>query len=921
MWKSVCLSLLLLFSSSLLAQQKTISGKIFSSSLKKPLAYSTISLINNKDSSILFVTVSDTTGRFSIPVFETGNLTLSVSYTGLVPLWKDIQMNKNQSLAFDSLFLKDISSMDSILITAKRPPVELNNDTLQFNTENFKTPPNAVVEDMLKRMPGYTIDKNGNVRFNGKNVRRFLVNGKDFFNGNPKMATQNLNADWVDKVQVYEKKSERAEFTGMDDGQTETTVNLVLKKDKLKAVFGRVSAAGGTQERFEGQATINHFKTDKQRSFIGMANNTNKQGFALSDMLSFNQNILNSESGMINTGDLGLPVSDMSNQQQGIADTYAGGLNINESWKKKTDLNASLQMSNIQLLTQKNTLRNNLLPGNNFTYESEDQREITTQQQRFNAAIDHKIDSFHSVRITPQLSLQKEEIRSLTEFNTYTADDLPLNNGSTKLNSNTDRLAFNNNVLFRKRFRKKGRTLSSTVIFGYHEGNTNSELLTENQYYTAGLPARDSVFNQRNKASALSNMFNGSLTYTEQLGKRTLMELTSYYNSSKGSNVRETMDYNLQSGKFDILNPALTNAFSTNQDAKGGTLRFRSNFKKINAGIATSIQKSSLLSENRSTGNIIEKTFTDILPAANLRWTINAKTNFKINYITNTQMPSATQLQPVADVSDPMNIFKGNPDLKRSYIHSLTANLFNINLPRGRNLFMMAAITKTNNAIVQSDVIDAAGRRITTPVNANGVMNAFANINTGWSVRRLKSNITLGIGINHNESLAYINGLKNELTNQAISPSLNWNFTLENKLLVYASARWNITKASYSLNPSLNNTFLQQAYTLEMTNYFPSNINLTNNMTYTVNSGRAAGYNTKIPYWTASVSKSFLKNKRGEVKLTALDILNQNEGINRTATQQFVEDTRYNVLRRYFMLSFLYILNKSGKNTGAVFIK
>jgi hypothetical protein len=200
-------------------------------------------------------------------------------------------------------------------------------------------------------------------------------------------------------------------------------------------------------------------------------------------------------------------------------------------------------------------------------------------------------------------------------------------------------------------------------------------------------------------------------------------------------------------------------------------------------------------------------------------------------------------------------------------------------------------------------------------------MNAFANINTGWSVRRLKSNITLGIGINHNESLAYINGLKNEMSNQAISPSLNWNFTLENKLLVYASARWNITKASYSLNPSLNNTFLQQAYTLEMTNYFPSNINLTNNMTYTVNSGRAAGYNTKIPYWTASVSKSFLKNKRGEVKLTALDILNQNEGINRTATQQFVEDTRYNVLRRYFMLSFLYILNKSGKNTGAVFIK
>ena len=178
--------------------------------------------------------------------------------------------------------------MDSIVITAKRPPVELINDTIQFNTENFKTPPNAVVEDMLRRMPGFTVDKDGTIRFNGKVQRRVMVNGKELFTGNPKMATQNLNADWVDKVQVYERKSDRAQFTGMDDGETESTVNLVLKKDKLKAVFGRASAAGGSNGRFDAQTTINRFNTDKQRTFIGMANNVNKQGFALSDMTSFN---------------------------------------------------------------------------------------------------------------------------------------------------------------------------------------------------------------------------------------------------------------------------------------------------------------------------------------------------------------------------------------------------------------------------------------------------------------------------------------------------------------------------------------------------------------------------------------------------------------------------------------------------------
>lgn len=912
---------LFVFVSYTLQAQHAISGNIFSLGQKKPLAFATISLINDKDSVVLFVTVTDTTGRFSIPLLATGNLTLSASYAGFVPLWKNIRVSKNQSLTLDSLYLTERSSMDSIVITARRPPVEMNDDTLQFNTENYKTAPNAVVEDMLKRMPGITVDKDGTVRINGKGVRRVLVNGKDFFTGNPKMATQNLNADWVDKVQVYERKSDRTQFTGMDDGQTETTVNLVLKKDKLKAIFGRTSAAGGTEKRFDAQATINQFNTDKQRSYIGMANNTNKQGFALSEMLGFNQTMLSSGTAMINAGDFGLPVSDLGNQQQGIADTYAGGVNINESWKKKTDLNASLQMSNMQLMAQKNTLRNILIPGSNFVYASENQHQKNTRQQRFNAALDHKIDSFHSIRITPQLSFQQEDIESVNAFNSYYTDAQPLNKGQTRQKSNTDRMAVNNNILFRKRFRKKGRTLSSTIVLGYNEDKISSELLTENRLYMMGQPFRDSVFNQRNKAIAQSHLFNGSVTFTEQVGKRSLMELTGYYNSSMGSSDRNTMDYNLANGKFDIPNMNLTNMFSMNQDATGGTLRFRSNFKKINAGLGASAQKSSLTSENRSIVNTIKQSFEDILPSGNLRYVINSKTNLNINYTTSTQMPSALQLQPVADVSDPLNVYKGNPGLRRAYVHQLMANLTNINIPRGKNIFMMASVNKTNNAIVQSDIIDAAGRRTTMPVNADGVFNAFASISSGISLRQLKSNINISIGVNHYESLSFINRIKNRLTNQSISPSLNWNFSLENKLLVYASARWNISKASYSLQPLLNNNFLQQAYTLQMTNYLPQNILLTNNVTYTVNSGRAAGFNTKIPYWTASVSKSFLKNKRGELKLTALDILNQNIGINRIANQQFVEDTKYNALRRYFMLSFLYILNKSGKNTSGVIIQ
>jgi hypothetical protein len=624
---------------------------------------------------------------------------------------------------------------------------------------------------------------------------------------------------------------------------------------------------------------------------------------------------------MINAGDFGLPVSDLGNQQQGIANTYAGGININESWKKKTDLNASVQMSNIQLVTQRNSLRNNLLPGNNFTYQSDGDNERTTKQQRFNATIDHKIDEFHSVRVTPQLTLQQESQRLFNDFKSFTTSNDLLNSGFTQRNNQSQKVLFNNNVLLRKRFKKKGRTISSTLIFGYNQDKNNGELKTENSFYTAAQATRDSVFSQQNKAQTWASQFNGSITYTEKLGRRTLLEWTNYYVTNNGKSNRQTLDFNLQSGKFDIPNPSLTNNFSFQQEQKGTTFRLRSNFKRINASIATSAQLSSLVSENKSVASLLKQSFSDLLPSAGLRYAMNSKTSIVVNYITSLKMPTSIELQPVADFSDPLNIYKGNPDLKRSYIHHITANITTLNLPRGRNVFVMASLNKIDNAIVQSDMINASGQRVTTPVNVSGLVNALLSFNSGFAIRSIKSTINLGVGITHNESLSFVNGVKNKMISKGLSPSLNWNLNIDKKFILYASGRWNISKATYSLQTKLNNRFLQQVYSIETTNYLPANISITNNISYTINSGRFFGYNTKIPFWTANVSKSFLKNNRGEIKVTVYDILNQNVGINRIANQQFVEDVRYNVLKRYFTLSILYILNKSGKNAGGVIIQ
>ena len=288
-----------------------------------------------------------------------------------------------------------------------------------------------------------------------------------------------------------------------------------------------------------------------------------------------------------------------------------------------------------------------------------------------------------------------------------------------------------------------------------------------------------------------------------------------------------------------------------------------------------------------------------------------------MNLNTSTNQPSTAQLQPVADVSDPLNTYTGNPNLKRSYVQSINLNFFSTNIYTQRNLFAFISATKTDNAIVNSDVIQPNGARVSMPVNADGQYFIFGNISTGFPLKKLKSRIDIGIGTNYQRNIAFLNGKRNDISNTGIGPSLNYSFNKDGLMDITASARLNISKATYSLQPMLNTNFLQQTYNFEMNNYLPLGLVMNNNFNYIVNTGRADGFNTRVPYWNASLAKGFMKNKRGEIKLTVYDMLNKNVGINRNANQNYIEDTRYNVLQRYFLVSFTYRLNKAATTGGA----
>jgi hypothetical protein len=904
------------------AQQSTIKGKVYDTMSNKGLAYATISLVKAKDSTLVSFSKADSSGNFSLKAVPHGEYLVSSSYVGFMPVWKRVSVNK-ELVDMGNLEMTDVKYADQVTVTARRPPVNIKGDTLEFNTENFKTQPNAVVEDMLKKMPGVTVDNDGTIRVNGQRVTRVLVNGKEFFTGDPKIATRNLSADAVDKVQVFDKKSDQAEFTGVDDGNTQKAINLKLKKDRNKSLFGRATAGGGTNSRYDAQANINKFNGDQQASFIGMGNNTNRQGFSVMDLLNFTGEMARGMRGgggmVIRTGggpdDNGLPVTGLGQNQQGIAQTFAGGLNYNDNWSKRTSVNASVIGSDIDLDTKKKTNRQYLYPGNNYNYTQQGYTGRIVQQQRASFAFDQKLDSFTSLKISPQLGFQKNKNSSYSSYLSETTGKAKLNEGYSASESVSDAMNFATNMLFKKKFAKKGRTLSANVDLQYNHSESKG---TQNSFFTTytGTTGKDSTLNQRNLIDAISRTYGATVTYTEPLDKRSLLEMNVLMNKNLGESDRTIYDFNNTSGKHDVLNTAYSNSFRSNYVYRGGGMHYRTNRKMFNLTLGASLQDASLKGINKTTGSSVEQKFTDVLPDANFQWKFSQYSNLTFNYNTNTQQPSVRQLQPVADVSDPLNVVLGNPDLKRSYNHSLSLNFFSADPLRGKNMFAFAALNITNDAIVNSDNITTTGIRTTKPVNTGGIINGFSSVNMGFPIKQLRSRLELSLGYNFIKNASFINQQKSIVENNSISPAVRWNFGIENKIDVFASARFNFSNAKYSLQPQFNTHYLQQVYNIEMTNYLPWGVVLNNTLNYTKNSGRADGYNIGIPFWNASVAKSFLKNKRAEVKLSVADILNKNLGITRTANENFIEDLQYNVLRRYSMLSFTYALNKSGLGGG-----
>jgi len=915
----IFISCLLLISYVGFAQNLTIQGSLKDSIAGRALNSATVSLVYAKDSSLVSFSRTNEAGVFNFKNVSPGAYLISVSYVGYIPKWVPVLTGTEKTVEMGLIYMNDLNTMSTVTVTARRPPVVINGDSVEFNSENFKTAPNAVVEDLLKKMPGMEVDKAGGITVNGKKVTKVFVNGKEFFTGDPMMATKNLPADAVDKIQVYDRKSDQAMFTGIDDGSEETAINLKLKKDRNKSTFGKLNAGAGTPSVFDAQGNVNVINNEEQFSAIGGANNTNRQNFS-------NRNIVNFSGGGGGRPGAGGGVTvnfsggsgETDANAQGIADTYSIGGNYSNIFNdKKTEFNANLSVSDVTRNNNSRSFTQNLTPGNAFNRISNSNSIAGNKQQNFGSTIDHKVSDNFSFRFTPSLGLQQTTNYSEDSTQTYLTNGNLLNSNTTIASSASDAVNAASTLLLRKKFAKKGRTLSSTLTQSFNRSNSTGTQFTQQLSYNQKILTNDSILDQQNTRKGENSSYSANLIYTEPLGKKSLLEFNSYISKSIGSSSRKIYDYSTLTDGYGVLNTRLTNEFNSEYTYSGGGMSYRSNQKKYNFSTGVSLQKAVLDGENISAKTKLSQSFQDILPNATFRYNFSQTKNLNLDYRTSTNQPSITQLQPVLDQSNINRQSIGNPDLKRSYVHNLNIRFFSSKILAGKSFFSTLNASTTNNSIVNYDSVLPNRTILTRPVNVNGAYRINGSMNYGFGIKKLKSRLSFGLNAGLNNNISYANGVLNTIVTKSTGPSMSYTYIVDDVIDINLTARYSFSNTNNAVNPTLNTNFLTKVFGADMTNYLPLNIVLNQSFNYAINTGRAEGFNTAIPIWNASFSKFFLKNKRAEIKMSAFDLLNKNIGISRNVSQNQIVDRSYNVISQYFMLTFTYSLQKSGLGGGA----
>lgn len=893
----------------------TIKGKAISKEVNLPLESATIYITAAKDSTVIDYTISNKNGNFSISVKKLNQpFIVKVASLGY-QTWEKEFPKLTSDIDMGEIFISDaVTTLGEVEIVSEAPPIRIKNDTLEFNASSFKVRPDSNVEALLKKLPGVEIDKDGKIKVNGKEVNEILVNGKSFFGKDGKVAIKNLPSEIVDKIQVSDTKTKEEKLSGDAASSDNKSINITIQEDKNKGLFGKFTGGYGTDKRYESSGLVNYFKDKQKISILASSNNINSVGFSMDeifDAMGGGRNFYSNSNGSFGIDGMNF------GGNEGITQSSMIGLNFADEWFKKLEPNGSYFYTNSKTDNDTRSRTENFLTSENgtnssFITESSGTTRRTSDGHNFNLELEYKINPSLTLSVRPTLVKNNTISKNFSEQSS--TNDLGLVNESTNSSkSNNASSSFGNELYLHKKFKKKGRNFG--VTFNNSNKSNDRDNITNSETYFFQDPDRtEDIRRQRVYDVEKDNSYYTRIGYSEPITDSLSIMVRGSYEWKDYENTKSTFNRNALSGQYSEFNSLLSYGLMSKTRTFNPNASINLRKKKYSGGVTlgTKVIRMENTSQYDGTTAQVDKNY--VYPSANawLNFRLSKSKSLYMYYNFDVQLPTAEQILPVVDLTNPLFQVSGNPDLNPTKNHSLHLNYNNYDYASKSGFYLYAGFNYFEQQIVFSrvfnpvDLINRANYQ-----NINDTYNSYGGLNWRKTIKKEQHTFRFSAGGNANYNLN--KGLTNNALYEArgltLEPqvSIGWDYGELLTIEPSYSYSWNTTSyENYSVNSSSNFT---HNFKIQTTSHWPKHFVFGNDFGYTYNSNISDGYKKDFYLLNTSLGYSFMEDKL-TLKVKVYDVLNQNQSAVRYINPESIQDIQNTVLKRYAMFSLTYKIEK-----------
>lgn len=896
-----------------------IHGKIRDTLEKKMLAGSVVLLLQQSDSILVQYTRTDRTGNFTLSSIPPGHYILLITCPAYADFADSLSVKDSSTIHLSPIAMVLKSKLlEEVVVNGSKGAIHIKGDTVEFRADSFHTHAGATVEDLLKKLPGIQIDRNGKITAQGQKVQKVLVDGEEFFGDDPTLVTQNLRADMVDKVQVYDKTSDQAAFTGIDDGQKSRTINLKLKDGKKNGYFGKVTVGTGTDGYYDGQAMVNLFRNKQKLAAYGILSNTGKTGLDWQERDKYGQSFFGSADYDENTGGFNfeMPNNDLESWDgryngQGYPSVKTGGLHYNDKWDDDHQFaNANYKYMQLNVNGASSTNSQYILPDTLYYNNQQETFRRQIQRHSLDGNYELKFDSTSSMKIMADGGTDHKTTNSAFISEALASDSSLVNRNTRTISDLTDSRTVNSNLLWRKKLPKKGRTLSVNIRENYTHSTSFGYLNSATGFYSNGTLAYDSLIDQYKTYHSENILLDSKITYTEPISKVSSL-IANYRVSVNNSQSDRTSFSQSANGKYTVLDSLYSNNYQFNILTQQGGLACNLVKKKLRFNIGTNLGFTSFHQRDVQADTTAERHFVNWYPQASVNYAFTSQRRLSLSYNGYTQQPTLQQIQPIRTNEDPLNITIGNPELKPQFGNRLGLNFFDYKVLTERSIWASVSYTFTQNSISSSTTVDSSGKRTNQFINVDGNHNFYASISYGFKWQAPDLRLGLSTDINNSSNVSMVNNLLNRTNSGSYQLSFIISKSKDKKYEIYVRPSVTYTNSSSSINTSVSTDYWTYNITSGVDVFLPLKFQVHGETDINLRQKTAVfTTNNNVVLLNAWLGKKFLKNDALLFKISGNDLLNQNIGFNRTVNSNFITQNTYNTIKRFFMLSVVWNFTK-----------